>query len=136
MDVDAHKVVDLEGTQLPQLHRRAEGRRGGFARGVGCTRLLRKRCARGREGGVEGVQAVRDYLSYVRDEARKRYDSGLDAFDAAMDISMTDYDSWGDGERIVVNVATLYREFSADPNPPNVIELFGMMATVHKNRRR
>ncbi len=83
----------------------------------------------------KGVAAVRGYLTYVRDEAKKRYDAGLDIFDAAMDISMSDYDSWGDGERIVVNVATLYREFSSDPTPPNVVELFGMMAKIHKDRR-
>lgn len=82
-----------------------------------------------------GVQAVRNYLVYVRDEAHKRFAAGLSAFDAAMDISMADYDSWGDGERIVVNVATLYREF--DPNTPAVGpgELFSLMAKIQKERR-
>ena len=55
--------------------------------------------------------------------------------EAALDISLSDYDSWGDAERIVVNVATLYKEFSNDPTPNNVTELFGLMATVHKSRR-
>ncbi len=82
-----------------------------------------------------GINAVRDYLVYVRDEARKRYDAGMDIFEAARDINMSDYDSWGDGERIVVNVATLYREFAGDTSEPNVAELFGLMAQIHKDRR-
>ena len=81
-----------------------------------------------------GVRAVRDYLVYVRDEARKRYDAGLSAYDAAMDISLTDFDSWGDAERIVVNVATLYREFGAR-EAPEVGEVFALMAKIHKARR-
>jgi glyoxylase-like metal-dependent hydrolase (beta-lactamase superfamily II) len=77
-----------------------------------------------------GVAAVCDYLAYVRDEACKRYEAGLTAFDAARDIDMSDYDSWGDGERIVVNVATLYREFSGSHAVGDVGELFGQMAQL------
>jgi len=78
-----------------------------------------------------GVLAVRDYLVYVRDQARARYDAGMEAFDAACDISLSDYDSWGDAERIVVNVATLYKEFSGDRTPNDVTKLFGLMAKLH-----
>jgi cyclase len=83
-----------------------------------------------------GVTAVRDYLVYIRDEARKRFDAGMAADEAALDISLADYDSWGDAERIVVNVAVLYKEFAADPEPRDIAELFALMARVHKARRR
>ncbi len=82
-----------------------------------------------------GVIAVRDYLVYVRDQARLRFDAGMNVYDAARDISLTDYDSWGDAERIVVNVATLYKEFSGDATPNNITELFGLMAKLHRLRR-
>ena len=82
-----------------------------------------------------GVRAVRDYLAYVRDETRKRFDAGMSAFDAAMDISMADYDSWGDGERIVINVATLYREFDPSAASAGTGELFALMAKIDKQRR-
>jgi glyoxylase-like metal-dependent hydrolase (beta-lactamase superfamily II) len=82
-----------------------------------------------------GVRALRDYLVYVRDEARKRYDHGMDVMEAALDINLDDYDSWGDGERIVVNVATLYKEFAGDTQPNNITELFAMMAKLAKDRR-
>ena len=83
-----------------------------------------------------GVAAVRDYLVFVRDEARRRYDAGMPPFEAAQDIALGDYDAWGDAERIAVNVATLFKEFAADPTPNNVTELFGWMAKLHKARRR
>ncbi|MDP6376636.1 MAG: MBL fold metallo-hydrolase [Pseudomonadales bacterium] len=82
-----------------------------------------------------GVEAMRGYLAYVRDEARKRFEAGMSIYEAAMDISMTDYDSWGDGERIVVNVATLFREFAGGGERADVTELFGLMARIHKARR-
>jgi glyoxylase-like metal-dependent hydrolase (beta-lactamase superfamily II) len=82
-----------------------------------------------------GVAAMRGYLEYIAAEARKRFDAGLDAFEAARDIALDDYDAWIDGERIVVNVATLYREFSGDPTETPIAELFGRMAQVAKDRR-
>ncbi len=84
----------------------------------------------------QGVAAMRGYLEYVAVEARKRFDAGLDVMEAARDIALTDYDSWGDAERIVVNVATLYKEFANDPEPNNITELFALMAALHKERRR
>ncbi len=82
-----------------------------------------------------GVSAVRNYLTYIRDEARKRYDAGLKARDAAHDIALGDYESWGDAERIAVNVATLYREFSGDKALPNPVELFAQMGEIWQQQR-
>jgi glyoxylase-like metal-dependent hydrolase (beta-lactamase superfamily II) len=81
-----------------------------------------------------GVEAVRGYLEYVRDETRKRYDAGMDAFEAARDIALGDYASWGDAERIVVNVDRLYREFSGDETAPDVPTLFSQMAELAGSR--
>ena len=82
-----------------------------------------------------GVVAVRDYLRYISSEARRRYDAGMSLYDAAMDISLTDYSSWGDAERIVANVATLYREFAGDTAPPDIAAIFALMARMHYSRR-
>jgi cyclase len=79
-----------------------------------------------------GVQRVKDYLSYVDQEARKRYDAGLDWKEAARDIALADYSSWLDSERIAVNVNTLYKEYSGAEEGANIVELFGMMAELSK----
>ncbi len=79
---------------------------------------------------VRGALAVRDYLVYVRDEARKRFDAGLDRREAALDIALGDYSAWLDSERIAVNVTTLYREFGDTSPPPGPLELFELMAEL------
>ena len=77
---------------------------------------------------ASGVRDVQRYLRYVRDEARARFDAGMDDVAAADDIDLADFRDWGDPERIAVNVATLYREF--DPSLPElpVPEQFVRMA--------
>jgi len=79
-----------------------------------------------------GVRRVQDYLHYIDGEARKRFDAGLSVRDAAHDIQLGDFSSWGDSERIAVNVSTLYREYGGDTTPPNVVELFGLMAELKR----
>lgn len=83
---------------------------------------------------ARGVRAVRDYLVYVRDETRLRFDAGMPAWEAALDISIADYSAWGDAERIVVNVFTLYREFAGDPAPADIAQMFGLMARIRRER--
>ncbi len=78
----------------------------------------------------QGVEQVKGYLQYIHAEARKRYEAGVSVFEAANDIALTDYSSWGDAERIVVNVNTLYQEFRKDTSSANIGELFGMMAKL------
>lgn len=75
-----------------------------------------------------GVRDVQRYLSYVRDEARARFDAGMDADAAADDIDLADFRDWGDAERIAVNVATMYREFDPTRPPLSPPELFVKMA--------
>mgnify|MGYP005725025743 FL=1 len=82
-----------------------------------------------------GVRRVADYLRYVDREARKRFDAGLDVRDAALDIALGDFSSWGDAERIAVNVDTLYREYRGDSVVTPVIELFGLMAEIRDAQR-
>ena len=79
---------------------------------------------------IQGVKRVQDYLIYIRSEAKQRFDAGLSAIDAALEIPLGDYSSWGDAERIAANVTALYREFRGDASDPNIPEIFSMMATL------
>jgi glyoxylase-like metal-dependent hydrolase (beta-lactamase superfamily II) len=84
-----------------------------------------------------GVSAVKEYFDYITRETRRRFDAGMPVFEAAQDISLSDYSSWGDSERIVINVATLYREFSGgQPITEIRADLFGMMARLRNSRRK
>jgi len=85
----------------------------------------------------KGVAAVKGYLEYVTRETRKRFDAGMPAAEAARDIALTDYSSWGDAERIVVNVFSLYREFQGGPSVTDIRpDLFGLMAELRAERRK
>ena len=66
-------------------------------------------------GGItdkSGVRAIKGYLDYVTEETRKRYDRGMSPLEAAFDIDVGRYVSWGDAERLVVSVQVLYDEFA------------------------
>jgi cyclase len=77
-----------------------------------------------------GVIKVREYLEYVRDQSRARYDAGLSAFEAAQDIHLAEFASWSEPERIAVNVDSLYREFSQSQTRTDIMELFSHMAQL------
>jgi cyclase len=78
----------------------------------------------------QGVAEIKGYFEYLFDEAGKRYEAGMPAFEAARDIPMDRYASWTDGERIAANVNAIYRELSGDTSHPNKVSLFGQMAAL------
>ena len=77
-----------------------------------------------------GVKAVRDYLVYIDTESRKRFESGLSALEAAKEIDLDLFSTWGDGERIAVNVNSLYREYKGEENRDEITLLFQQMAEL------
>lgn len=81
---------------------------------------------------VGAVAAMKTYFEYVRDEARRRFDAGMDFDAAARDINMTEYRRWSDPERIVANVFSLYRQWGASFTPEQQRDLFGAMGRYHK----
>jgi hypothetical protein len=55
----------------------------------------------------------------IRYEARRRFDAGLDVYEAARSINLGSFKKWANWERIVINVERLYREFRRDdPTSP------------------
>lgn len=74
-----------------------------------------------------GVTSVRDYLVYVRDQATERFNDGMDAWDAARDIALGGFGTWGEFGRIAVNVDTVYRSLDPSHKSPDVVEQFKRM---------
>jgi glyoxylase-like metal-dependent hydrolase (beta-lactamase superfamily II) len=77
-----------------------------------------------------GVAAMQGYWEYLAREARRRFDTGLSPLDAARDIAFDDYGTWGEAERIVANIASLYREFGGDTTELGGSEPFALMAQL------
>ena len=74
-----------------------------------------------------GVTAIRDYLAYVQTEATERFKGGMDAWDAARDISLNGFKNWGEFGRMAVNVDTVYRSLDGAHKSPDVVEQFKRM---------
>jgi glyoxylase-like metal-dependent hydrolase (beta-lactamase superfamily II) len=75
-----------------------------------------------------GVRDVQRYLTYIKKEAKQRFDAGMDDEAAADDIDLADFRDWGDPERVAANVANLYREFDPGLSHLSPPELFVKMA--------
>lgn len=84
---------------------------------------------------ARGVRAVQEYLRFLDREARLRFDAGMTAEAAALDIALGEYRHWLDAERIAVNVDTLFRDYRGDHSPPDVVRLFGLMAAMRRSLR-
>jgi cyclase len=77
---------------------------------------------------ASGVSDVRRYLCFIRDEARRRFEGGMDPVAAADDIDISDFADWGEPERLAANVVAAYRELDPSLPAPTTLELFTRMA--------
>ena len=64
---------------------------------------------------VNGVKEMKNYLVYVRQEARQCFDRGLSIQEAAKQIDLGVYASWTEPERILFSLDRAYREFRGEP---------------------
>ena len=71
---------------------------------------------------------------HVRDDAGVRFDAGLSVYGATMDIPLAGFDSWGDAERIVADIATLCREFGSTEQPGDPLALMAKNHGEHGGR--
>jgi len=88
----------------------------------------------GPQCGKEGVIECRDYLVLLRDEGRKRFDTGMSAQEAARDIDLGRFRKWANWERIVANVARLYEEFRGE-DPLSPLDMAGIFTQMDELAR-
>lgn len=84
----------------------------------------------------KGVAEVKGYLEYIYQEAEKRYETGMSAQEAAKDIDLDRYATWTDGERIAVNIASIFRELRGDQSHPKMVDSFMSMAELALDNRK
>lgn len=82
-----------------------------------------------------GLAEMLHYLEVLTAEARRRYDAGTSVEDAVRDLTLGEFKGWLDAERVYVNVHTLYRDFTGDTEPGDVLALFAGMARLQKAER-
>lgn len=77
--------------------------------------------------------AMRDYLLYVRDEAKVGFDAGRTPLECAQAIELgPPYDGWNEPERLAFNVHRAYRELRGEPwdTRVDVMQVFGDVAAL------
>ena len=77
-----------------------------------------------------GLAPTRRYLTMVEHEARLRFDRGMSVPEAARDIDLGEFRSWGAPERILINVDTCYRHFRGERQPTPRHELDRLVAPL------
>jgi glyoxylase-like metal-dependent hydrolase (beta-lactamase superfamily II) len=79
-------------------------------------------------GGKKELREMRAYLALIRREAKKRFDMGMSAEQAARDMKLGIYARWREPERILPNVMRLYQEFRNELDQPlDVLKVFDGM---------
>jgi glyoxylase-like metal-dependent hydrolase (beta-lactamase superfamily II) len=81
----------------------------------------------------DAVRELRAYFEYLYEQARTCHAQGLTPVQAARSISLDRWAQWGEAERMAVNIATIYRELSSDPEPANALTAFAQMAELALN---
>ena len=84
--------------------------------------------------GPEVVARQRDYFVWLKREATARFEAGMSALDAALDLDLSPWEGWGDAERVAANVAAVYRELRGVGKAPLPVQTFILMAAWRRRR--
>jgi glyoxylase-like metal-dependent hydrolase (beta-lactamase superfamily II) len=83
---------------------------------------------------AEGVATVRGYLAYLAGETAARHQAGMTAPEAVRDLSReianTPYGDWPEGERLVVNVESIWASLEPGYRRPDTLTLMSRMADL------
>jgi cyclase len=81
---------------------------------------------------LETVAHLKGYFEHLTAEARVRHDAGMSPLEAAQDIDLGPYRGLRERERLVANIAALYREMGADvaTDPATIV---GLMAAARRS---
>jgi glyoxylase-like metal-dependent hydrolase (beta-lactamase superfamily II) len=76
---------------------------------------------------TDGVLRAERYLEWIERETVARHDAGMSALEAAWDLELGEYADWGDWERTVVTVDSVYADLDPGHQRLNAIQAFQEM---------
>jgi cyclase len=76
---------------------------------------------------TDGVLRTERYLEWIERETVARHDSGMSALDTAWDLELGEYAGWGDWERTIVTVDSIYAALDPNHQRLNAIQAFQEM---------
>jgi cyclase len=74
------------------------------------------------------VRELRAYFEYLYEQARACHAEGMSTLEAARSIALDRWAEWGERERLVVNIASIYGELSGASEPLDPLAAFQQMA--------
>jgi len=79
------------------------------------------------------VRELKAYFEYLYEQARERHAAGMSAPQAARSITLDRWATWGNAERLVVTIASIYGELDGDHRPANPLVAFEQMAELARS---
>ena len=76
------------------------------------------------------VGELKAYFEYLYEQARIRHAEGMSALEAARSMALDRWADWGESERLVVNIASIYAELDGTSEPLNPLVAFQQMAEL------
>ncbi len=83
----------------------------------------------------EALCKARGYLAFVQEEAHKKFEDGIKAYDAVRTIDLGVYKRWNERERIVGNIERAYSEFRGEPPGTELPNFLDIMIKMMEYRR-
>lgn len=80
------------------------------------------------------VEAFRGYFEWLTRESKVRFEAGMPAVEAALDIDLGPYADWSEPERMAVNVRAVYTELGSEDHG-DAANLLGAMAAWEAAKR-
>jgi glyoxylase-like metal-dependent hydrolase (beta-lactamase superfamily II) len=74
------------------------------------------------------VRELRAYFEYLYEQARDRHGAGMTPLQAARDLAMDRWAHWQEDERLVVNLANIFRELDGEAGAPEPLAALTDMA--------
>ncbi len=79
---------------------------------------------------TSGIRQVRDYLTFVDEEARRRFEAGMSPTEAMYDINLGEFGKWAESGRLAQNVMAVYLELDPSLDKPDFTEIFTRVAEL------
>lgn len=76
-----------------------------------------------------GLLMCRNYLNLVYDSAKQFFKAGLSYREAAAEVSLGEFSGWAEPERVIGNMASIYRELSGQ-NLKEAVDMPAMIAEM------
>lgn len=77
---------------------------------------------------LAALRELRAYFQYLYEQCRERREQGMTAMQAARSLALDRWADWGESERLVVNVASIFRELDGESEPLDALSAFRQMA--------